>query len=60
MAKASELLDNAMLAIELDNPWLKKTVLTESHLGEQNLGGAIDISTKGLGDESAESFRRYL
>jgi len=49
-----KLLDNAMIAIERDNPSLKNTLpkdYTRPHLDKQSLGGVIDlISTIGLGD----------
>src|SRR3989441_13348702 len=49
-----KLLDSAMIAIERDNPSLKKTLpkdYTRPHLDKQRLGEVIDlVSTIGLGD----------
>ena len=54
-----KLLDNAMIAIERDNPSLKNTLpkdYTRPHLDKQSLGGVIDlISTVGLGDAESRS-----
>ena len=54
-----KLLDNAMIAIERDNPSLKGALpkdYARPHLDKQNLGGVIDlISTIGLGDKESRS-----
>ena len=54
-----KLLDNAMIAIERDNPSLKNTLpkdYTRPHLDKQSLGGVIDlISTIGLGDAESRA-----
>jgi type I restriction enzyme M protein len=54
-----KLLDNAMIAIERDNPSLKNTLPKEyarPHLDKQSLGGVIDlISTIGLGDAESRA-----
>jgi len=54
-----KLLDNAMIAIERDNPSLKNTLpkdYTRPHLDKQSLGGVIDlISTVGLGDAESRA-----
>jgi type I restriction enzyme M protein len=54
-----KLLDNAMVAIERDNPSLKNTLpkdYTRPHLDKQSLGGVIDlISTIGLGDAESRA-----
>lgn len=52
-------LDNAMIAIERDNPSLKGVLPKEyarPHLDKQSLGGVIDlVSTIGLGDKESRS-----
>ena len=54
-----KLLDNAMIAIERDNPSLKGVLPKEyarPHLDKQSLGGVIDlVSTIGLGDKESRS-----
>jgi len=54
-----KLLDNAMIAIERDNPLLKGVLPKEyarPHLDKQSLGGVIDlVSTIGLGDKESRS-----
>jgi len=54
-----KLLDDAMIAIERDNPSLKNTLpkdYSRPHLDKQSLGGVIDlISTIGLGDAESRS-----
>src|SRR5712671_827236 len=54
-----KLLDNAMVAIERDNPSLKGVLpkdYARPHLDKQSLGGVIDlISTIGLGDKESRS-----
>ena len=54
-----KLLDNAMIAIERDNPSLKGVLPKEyarPHLEKQSLGGVIDlVSTIGLGDKESRS-----
>lgn len=54
-----KLLDNAMIAIERDNPSLKGVLpkdYARPHLDKQSLGGVIDlISTIGLGDKESRS-----
>ena len=54
-----KLLDNAMIAIERDNPSLKNTLpkdYSRPHLDKQSLGGVIDlISTIGLGDAESRA-----
>jgi type I restriction enzyme M protein len=54
-----KLLDNAMIAIERDNPSLKGVLSKEyarPHLDKQSLGGVIDlVSTIGLGDKESRS-----
>ena len=54
-----KLLDNAMIAIERDNPSLKAVLPKEyarPHLDKQSLGGVIDlVSTIGLGDKESRS-----
>ncbi len=54
-----KLLDNAMIAIERDNPSLKGALpkeYTRPHLDKQSLGGVIDlVSTIGLGDKESRS-----
>src|SRR5439155_271469 len=52
-------LDDAMIAIQRDNPSLKNTLpkdYTRPHLDKQSLGGVIDlISTIGLGDAESRA-----
>jgi type I restriction enzyme M protein len=54
-----KLLDNAMTAIERDNPSLKGVLpkdYARPHLDKQSLGGVIDlVSTIGLGDKESRS-----
>ena len=54
-----KLLDNAMIAIERDNPTLKGVLSKDyarPHLNKQSLGGVIDlVSTIGLGDKESRS-----
>ncbi len=54
-----KLLDNAMIAIERDNPALKGVLpkdYARPHLDKQSLGGVIDlISTIGLGDAESRA-----
>jgi len=54
-----KLLDNAMIAIERDNPSLKGVLPKEyarPHLDKNSLGGVIDlVSTIGLGDKESRS-----
>jgi type I restriction enzyme M protein len=54
-----KLLDNAMIAIERDNPKLKGVLpkdYARPHLDKQSLGGVIDlVSTIGLGDKESRS-----
>jgi type I restriction enzyme M protein len=53
--RRSALLDNAMIAIERDNPSLKNTLPkdhTRPHLDKQSLGGVIDLISTTLTPQS--------